>query len=93
MIEWHGDSPLIEFWLDGTTAHLDVRPLLETGGEPYREIMSCVQQLDGDDRLVVHAIFQPKPLIRQLERQGFLLTVVHEGPDHWTLDIVVGPPA
>lgn len=90
MIEWHGDSPLIAFWHEGATAHLDVRPLLESGGEPYREIMSCVQQMSTEDRLVVHAIFQPKPLIRQLERQGFLLTIEHVGPDHWTLQVSPG---
>lgn len=91
MIEWHGESPLITFWHEGTTAHLDVRRLLESGGEPYREIMSCVQQIGAEDRLIVHAIFQPRPLIRQLERQGFRLTVERVEPDHWTLDVAAGP--
>ncbi|MBI2570441.1 MAG: DUF2249 domain-containing protein [Candidatus Schekmanbacteria bacterium] len=81
------DYPLIELRQEGSVYHLDVRALIEQGGEPYPCIMSCVGQLDAQTELVVHAPFKPAPLVRQLERMGLESSAAHVGPDHWTLTI------
>ncbi len=74
-----GDQP--------ATWHLDVRPILEDGGEPYATIMSCASQLLPGDVLVLHTLFKPEPMIRQLARMEFDLLVDHPGPDHWTVRV------
>lgn len=80
----------VHFWVDdddSTCAHLDVRELLEEGGEPYAIIMECVQMLVIGQRLVVHAIMQPRPLVQQLGRMGYFTEVRHVGADHWELEV------
>lgn len=80
----------VHFWIDdddSTRAHLDVREMLEDGGEPYAVIMECVQMLVVGQRLVVHAIMQPLPLRGQLERMGHFTELRHAGTDHWELEI------
>ena len=80
----------VHFWVDDedtTRAHLDVRELLEQGGEPYAIIMECVQMLVVGQRLVVHAIMQPRPLTGQLARMGYFTEVRHVGADHWEVEV------
>lgn len=80
----------VHFWIDdgdSARAHLDVRELLEQGGEPYAIIMECVQMLASGQRLVVHAIMQPRPLVPQLTRMGYQLEVRHVGRDHWEVEV------
>ena len=73
---------------DGNGAYqLDVRELLADGGEPYEAIMTCVRQLQAGEKLQLHAIFEPVPLVRKLGRQGYRLAVDHAGTDHWILTI------
>ncbi len=73
--------------------HLDVRELLRAGGEPYSAIMSCVRQLEPGQTLFLHALFEPLPLIRKLERRGLALAATHVGPDHWRVSILRPPEA
>ena len=49
----------------------DVRPLLQRGEEPLREILGRVQALENDEGLIVVAPFLPSPLIELLGSQGF----------------------
>lgn len=80
----------VHFWIDdgeATRAHLDVREMLEEGGEPYAVIMECVQMLVPGQHLVVHALMQPRPLVQQLERMGYAMAVRHAGPDHWEVEV------
>jgi len=70
--------------------HLDVRALLEAGGDPYHIIMGCVRQLTRGERLVIHALFEPQPLMAQLRRMGYTFAAEHIGVDHWGL--TVAPP-
>lgn len=89
-MELDDSNPLVELCRDDqdpTIHHLDVRPLLEDGGEPYSVIMSCVGQLETGQTLIVHALFEPKPLMRQVERMGLVSESEHVGPDHWALRI------
>lgn len=77
------EHPLLEFWEDESVFHLDVRPLLESGGEPYSHIMSLVQQLEANQKLIIHALFEPKPLIAQLGRMDKKTSASKVGEDHW----------
>lgn len=83
----------VHFWIDdedATRAHLDVRELLAEGGEPYAIIMECVQMLTTGQRLVVHALMQPRPLLQQFARMGYFTEVRHAGPDHWEVEVTAG---
>lgn len=87
MINWKAEDSLIEFWVEGNQYHLDVRPLLEKGGEPYPQIMEGVQQLSGDDVLVIHALFEPKPLLGVITGMGLDAKCERVEVEHWTMSI------
>jgi N-dimethylarginine dimethylaminohydrolase len=87
MIELHDGHPLLRFWSEGATYHLDVRALLEQGGEPYLHIMDCVNQVQPGETLVVHALFEPRPLIAQVARMGLHARSERLDAEHWTLII------
>lgn len=57
------------------TVTLDVRPTIQSGSDPFSEIMEAVQKLDLDDTLQIINIFEPIPLINKLKNEGF---------DSWT---------
>ncbi|NHZ84911.1 MAG: DUF2249 domain-containing protein [Planctomycetia bacterium] len=57
------------------TVTLDVRPTIQSGADPFSEIMAAVQKLDLDDTLQIINIFEPIPLINKLKNEGF---------DSWT---------
>jgi len=86
-MEMNVDHPLIHCWKDDSGFHMDVRELIEAGGEPYTYIMEGINLIEGKNRLVVHALFEPLPLIRQVERMGLLSESQRESEDHWTLTI------
>lgn len=81
LVEFRPDAEAIE------TYHLDVRDLLLDGGSPYEIIMDCAAQIDDTNSLIVHAVFEPKPLVRQLQRMGLAVTVAQVEPDHWTITV------
>lgn len=87
MIQLSEAHPLVRTWSEGSTFHIDVRELLENGGEPYVQIMECVNQIGPGDVLVVHALFEPKPLVAQLTRMGFSTRSDRVDADHWALTI------
>lgn len=76
-----------KYFLNNEEHHLDVRPVLENGGEPFSVIMEAVQQLEEAEILVVHAHFDPVPLKKQLQNMGFKELSTKVGDDHWTLTI------
>ena len=87
MIEPREAHPLVHTWSEGATFHVDVRALLEAGGEPYVYIMDCVNQIGAGETLVVHALFEPKPLEMQMTRMGFRIRSERVDADHWALTI------
>jgi hypothetical protein len=91
MIGLKDDNPLIKFWSEGTTYHLDVREFLENGGEPYAFIMECVQQVSPGDTLVVHALFEPKPLLGVVRKMGLTAEASRADVEHWHVEITRGP--
>lgn len=51
---------------------LDVRPIIEAGGEPFDTIMAAVAELDDQTELAIIAPFEPVPLEGVLSEQGYL---------------------
>ncbi|WP_395516271.1 DUF2249 domain-containing protein [Pseudorhizobium flavum] len=50
---------------------LDVRPILESGGEPFQAIMGAVDALAPGEGLKLLAPFRPQPLFTVMARRGF----------------------
>ncbi|WP_456463846.1 DUF2249 domain-containing protein [Lutibacter sp.] len=50
---------------------LDVRPIIEGGSDPFKEIMEAVKKLQSGEVLKIINSFEPIPLINKLEKQGF----------------------
>lgn len=73
---------------------LDVRPILETGGEPLGAIMSAVAALGPDQGLRLLAPFKPVPLFDLLGARGFRHRATEiEGGDWEVVFWRDGPPA
>ena len=49
--------------------------------------MDCVNQIGPQERLVVHALFEPRPLIAQLTHMGFVTRSERVDAEHWTLHV------
>lgn len=54
---------------------LDVRPILDSGKDPFLEIMSAVKSLKDDQVLNLINSFEPLPLYNVMKNKGF---------EHWT---------
>ncbi|WP_018236964.1 DUF2249 domain-containing protein [Ensifer sp. BR816] len=50
---------------------LDVRPILRSGGEPFRAIMEAVNGLKPGQAFRLFAPFRPQPLFKVMEGRGF----------------------
>lgn len=61
---------------------LDVRPVIDDGGEPFEMIMNAVGELVDED-LVIVAPFEPTPLEGVLSSQGFSFDAHEVEPGHW----------
>jgi len=58
---------------------LDVRPILETGRDPFEHIMDAFSDLDPGQALEVVNSFEPTPLIKIMEEKGVSSYVKEEG--------------
>ncbi|ABC94411.1 hypothetical conserved protein (plasmid) [Rhizobium etli CFN 42] len=67
---------------------LDVRNILRDGGMPFQLIMDTFASLDPDEGVRLHAIFEPVPLIRQLEQRGYSHLSKRLADDDWEIDFV-----
>ncbi|MCZ7635006.1 MAG: DUF2249 domain-containing protein [Verrucomicrobia bacterium] len=65
--------------------HLDVRPLLARGEEPFSTIRRAVDALRPGEGLAVTAPFLPSPLIEKLGSEGFESEVEQVGGGAWTV--------
>lgn len=61
---------------------LDVRPILESGSDPFKEIMETVTTLPEGYALELINSFEPVPLMKIMEKRGF----VHSS--EWSGDII-----
>ncbi|WP_456376391.1 DUF2249 domain-containing protein [Lutibacter sp.] len=50
---------------------LDVRSIIESGNDPFNEIMAIVKKLDDIQTLEIINSFEPIPLINKLKRKGY----------------------
>ncbi len=64
--------------IDLNVISLDVRPIIEGGNDPFKEIMVAIKKLNSKETLKIINSFEPIPLINKLEKQGF--TVWTERP-------------
>ncbi len=55
---------------------LDVRPILETGTDPYHAIMDTLKTMNDDESLLIINTFEPVPLLNKLKTQGYEYEVV-----------------
>lgn len=62
---------------------LDVRPDLESGGEPFVSIMEAATGLLPDQTLVIIAPFEPVPLYDVLGTRGFTHTTTMVTVEEW----------
>lgn len=62
--------------------YLDVRALLAEGTDPLKLIQQKVNALSSNEVLVVINNFEPVPLIKLLERQGFKAFILHKSEEH-----------
>jgi len=65
--------------------HLDVRPLLASGQDPFSQVMSMSAQVQPGGFMVVDAPFDPAPLRRVLAKKGFTSLGRQFGPSHWRI--------
>jgi len=65
----------------GTTREklLDVRPVLEKGGDPFTLILRTAQQLEGDEALHLVVGFEPAPLYEVMKTFGREAHTEHDG--------------
>ncbi len=67
---------------------LDVRQILRDGGMPFQLIMDTFASLQPGEGVRLRAIFEPRPLIRQLTDRGFDHTARRIADDDWEIDFV-----
>ncbi len=72
---------------------LDVRPLLQSGGEPLPRILKAVSELEPGQALRLLATFEPIPLYAVLGRKGFAHAAIHHGKDDWEVLFTPDPQA
>lgn len=63
---------------------LDVR---EIDGEPFTDIMSALEELEGAETLLLINSFEPKPLYGVLEQRGFDYETAEVSDDEWHVAI------
>ncbi|WP_243090960.1 DUF2249 domain-containing protein [Thermus neutrinimicus] len=71
-------------WLSAPVGfHLDVRPILEQGGEPFQAIMAAALEVGPGKKLVLEVLFEPIPLYKVLGKKGFLAWCEQLGEKHY----------
>jgi uncharacterized protein (DUF2249 family) len=83
------EAPVSGDWFEQAESlsapHLDVRPLLASGRDPFAEVMSASAKVPPGGFLVVDAPFDPAPLRRVLAGKGFTSLGRQMGPGHWRI--------
>jgi len=69
----------------GQVVEVDVSDDLRNGREPFSKIMAATQALGAGEVLHLRATFEPVPLFRVMERQGFAHVARHNGPKDWSV--------
>lgn len=72
-------SSLLDSIKDARVTILDVRPILESGRDPFEHIMDAFDTLSAGDVLQVINSFEPTPIIKILEEKGVKSLVENRG--------------
>jgi hypothetical protein len=76
-------------WMDrfdeAAALHIDVRPILAGGHDPFIEIMAVVDKVRAGGGLTIDAPFNPSPLRRVFAGKGFATFAQRLAPDHWRI--------
>ncbi len=65
---------------------LDVRPILEAGGEPFEKIMGFVEALAPGEGFRLWATFKPEPLLAVLAKKGYSGVAQEMRDGNWAVD-------
>jgi len=71
----------------GEIVTLDVRPILDTGADPYHAIIDTLKNMNENESLLIINTFEPVPLLNKLKSQGYSYEV--ERPDEKTVHTYV----
>ena len=69
--------------MNNKTVTVDVRDDIGSGREPFSKIMNAASALRTNEQLLLIAPFEPVPLFRVMEKQGFRHTVQSNQPGDW----------
>jgi uncharacterized protein (DUF2249 family) len=69
--------------MNDKTVTVDVRDDIRGGREPFSKIMNAAAALQTNEQLLLIAPFEPVPLFRVMEKQGFRHTVQSNKPGDW----------
>jgi len=67
----NNNTPILKNKIEGKLIILDVRPIIETGADPFKEIMQSVKKLNKGETLKIINVFEPIPLMKILKEKGF----------------------
>jgi uncharacterized protein (DUF2249 family) len=73
--------------------HLDVRPDIQRGQEPFAKIMAAVKALAPEQVLVLRSPFEPIPLYDILGKRGLAHWTERLGLDDWSISFYRQPDA
>jgi hypothetical protein len=76
-------------WKAEADTVLDVRPDLESGGEPFVRIMEAASAIQPGRILVIIAPFEPVPLYDVLGARGFSHKTAMIAADEWVVRFVL----
>src|SRR5690606_218027 len=79
-----GEATMPEFLKskkEGKVAVLDVRPILDAGKDPLKQILAALKNLPGGHVLKILNTFAPSSLIGLVEKKGYVSYVEAEGAD------------
>ena len=86
---WDDEEEQRPAWMDRfdeeAAQHIDVRPILADGHDPFFEIMAVVDTVPVAGGLTIDAPFNPSPLRRVLGRRGFISYARRIAAHHWRL--------
>ena len=72
-------------WKSDAAEILDVRPILEQGGEPFVLIMETAERVSAGQSLVLIAPVEPVPLYGALGGRGFSHATERISDDEWII--------
>lgn len=78
--------------LDPRCVLLDVRPILESGQDPFQAIMAAVKGLLPEQGLAVRATFEPRPLLAVMGAKGYEGSSRQLGADDWVVEFLPAQP-